>query len=172
MSYTADAADQMMRIILTTGEITLRLTASLLKNAIALIAALAKRHKKVCGKTRLTKLLQTTRELRCCPIPLDQYQAFRSYAKRYGIQYAVIKDKLTGTLEIVCAESEMDRVNRVFHLLMPQVLQEAAVPPQPVKPQEETPRRSMLERLEECREVCGREERHVPVYEREEELTR
>lgn len=171
MSYTADAADQILRIVLTTGEITLQLTASLLKNTIALIAALAKHHKKVCGKIRLTKLLRTTRELHCCTIPQAQYQAFRRLAKRYGVQYAVLRDVFTGAPEIVCAESELNRVNHIFHLLMPEAVRQEPVKTAP-KLEAAPPRRSVLSRLEESRALCEREAPRVPTYEREDELIR
>ena len=53
MTNSGDAAETVVRVMLTGTEITLRLTASAAKNLLALSVALAKQHKQISGKTRM-----------------------------------------------------------------------------------------------------------------------
>ena len=54
MTNSGDAADTVVRVMLTGTEITLRLTASATKNLLALSVALAKQHKQISGKTNMS----------------------------------------------------------------------------------------------------------------------
>ena len=50
-----EAADQMVRMLLSGTEVTVRLTGSALKNLLALSLALARNHKQISGKVNLGK---------------------------------------------------------------------------------------------------------------------
>ena len=52
-----EAADQMVRMMLSGSEVAVRLGGSALKNMLALTLALAKDHKKISGKVNLTQML-------------------------------------------------------------------------------------------------------------------
>ena len=45
-----EAADQLVRMMLSGGEVAVRLTGSAMKNLLAISLALAKSHKKISGK--------------------------------------------------------------------------------------------------------------------------
>ena len=58
-----EAADQMVRMMLTGTEVTVRLGASALKNLLAITLALAKHHKTLSGKVNMGKMLRETRDI-------------------------------------------------------------------------------------------------------------
>ena len=75
-----EAADQMVRMMLTGTEVTVRLGASALKNLLAITLALAKHHKTLSGKVNMGKMLRETRDIRMFPMSPEQYQAFKQRA--------------------------------------------------------------------------------------------
>ena len=58
-----EAADQLVRMMLSFGEVAVRLGGSALKNMLALTMALAKNNKTISGKINLGKMLRETRDL-------------------------------------------------------------------------------------------------------------
>ena len=58
-----EAADQLVRMMLTGTEAAVRLSGSALKNVLAISLALAKNHKRISGKVNLGKMLRETREI-------------------------------------------------------------------------------------------------------------
>lgn len=60
---SGDAADEVVRMMLSGAELTLRLTASATKNLLAITIALAKSHKQLYGRTNMKKMLRETRDI-------------------------------------------------------------------------------------------------------------
>ena len=87
-----EAADQMVRMMLTGTEVTVRLGASALKNLLAITLALAKHHKTLSGKVNMGKMLRETRDIRMFPMSPEQYQAFKQRAVKQKILFSVIRD--------------------------------------------------------------------------------
>ena len=56
-----EAADQLVRMMLSGSEVAVRLSGSAIKNVLALTMALAKKHKTISGKVNLAKMLKETR---------------------------------------------------------------------------------------------------------------
>lgn len=88
-----EAADQLVRMMLSGSEVAVRLGGSALKNMLALTMALAKNNKKVSGKINLGKMLRETQDLRRFPMTPEQYKEFRKLAKKHKLLYSVIRDK-------------------------------------------------------------------------------
>ncbi|MFQ7396601.1 MAG: DUF3801 domain-containing protein [Neglectibacter sp.] len=76
-----EAADQMVRMLLSGTEVVIRLSGSALKNLLALTLALARNHKKLSGKVNLGKMLRETRDLRQFSMTPEQYKEFQHRAK-------------------------------------------------------------------------------------------
>ena len=72
-----EAADQMVRMLLSGTEVVIRLSGSALKNLLALTLALARNHKKLSGKVNLGKMLRETRDLRQFSMTPEQYKEFQ-----------------------------------------------------------------------------------------------
>ena len=115
-----EAADQMVRMMLTGGEVAVRLTGSAAKNLLAISLALAKSHRKVSGRMRMGKMLQQTRDLRTFPMTQEEYRAFKKGAREKKLLYAAIKNTRTpnGMVDVVMPPSEVERANLVFAQMM------------------------------------------------------
>ena len=118
MTNSGDAAETVVRVMLTGTEITLRLTASATKNLLALSVALAKQHKQIFGKTNMKKMLKDTRDIRVFPMTKTQYRAFQKQAKPFRLLYASIRDKNGGQIGLVLPATELDRANLVFEKML------------------------------------------------------
>ena len=119
MTNSGDAAETVVRVMLTGTEITLRLTASAAKNLLALSVALAKQHKQISGKTRMKKILKDTRDIRVFPMTRAQYREFQKKAKPFRLLYAAIRDRDGGgQIDLVLPATELDRANLVFEKML------------------------------------------------------
>ena len=149
-----EAADQMVRMMLSGGEVAVRLSGSAAKNLLAMSLALAKSHKKLSGKVRMGKMLQETRDIRVFPMTPEQYHAFRKTAGRQKLLYAAIKDmddkgKL---VDVVMPVTELDRANMIFRRMLYQ--------PEKPKQQREEPSQ---EKQPETPKKDSRSERDSPA---------
>ncbi len=119
MTNSGDAAETVVRVMLTGTEITLRLTASATKNLLALSVALAKQHKQISGKTNMKKILKDTRDIRVFPMTKAQYRAFQKQAKPFRLLYASIQNRdSSGQIDLVLPATELDRANLVFEKML------------------------------------------------------
>ena len=111
---SGEAADQMMRMMLSGGEVTVRLGASAIKNLAAITIALARNHKTLSGKIAMKKMLQQTRDLRLFPMTPAEFEVFRREAKEQKVLFATIRDKRTGQIDVVLPSTDLERANHVF----------------------------------------------------------
>ena len=118
-----EAADQLVRMMLTGTEAAVRLSGSALKNMLALSLALAKNHKRISGKINLGKMLRETRDLRQFPMPPEQYHQFQKLAKRQKLLYSSIHDRdgRGKIIDVILPVTELDRANQIFERLLSQV---------------------------------------------------
>ena len=132
-----EAADQLVRMLLSGGEVAVRLGGSAAKNLLAMSLALAKNHKKISGKIRMGKMLQQTRDLRVFPMTQEEYREFRHKAREPKLLYAAIQNSRDpndpkSMVDVVMPATEVERANLVFQKMMYQ---------QPESPQKEQPDR-------------------------------
>ena len=115
-----EAADQMVRMMLSGGEVAVRLSGSALKNLLALTMALAKNNQTISGKVNMTKILRETRDVRLFPMTPEQYQQFQKHAKKQKILFSAIKDKdgKGKLIDVVMPVTELDRANLIFERIM------------------------------------------------------
>ena len=115
-----EAADQMVRMMLSGGEVAVRLSGSALKNLLALTMALAKNNQTISGKVSMTKMLRETRDVRRFPMTPEQYQQFKKHAKKQKILFSAIKDKddKGKFIDVVMPVTELDRANLIFERIM------------------------------------------------------
>lgn len=141
-----EAADQMVRMMLSGGEVAVRLTGSAAKNLLAISLALAKSHKKVSGRMRMSKMLQQTRDLRTFPMTQEEYRTFKKGAREKKLLYAAVKNTRTpnGMVDVVMPPSEVERANLVFAQMMyrqPEAERQKAQEVPPKEKQPETPKK-------------------------------
>ena len=122
-----EAADQMVRMMLSGTEVAVRLSGSALKNLLALTMALAHNRKTLSGKVNMGKMLKETRDLRRFPMTPQQYKQFQKLAKKHKLLFSVIKDKDDrGKLkDVILPVTELDRANAIFERIL------YTLPPEP-----------------------------------------
>ena len=111
-----EAADQLVRMMLSGTEVAVRLGGSALKNMLALSLALAKNNKTISGKVNLSKMLRETRDLRQFPMTPEQYKEFSKLAKKQKILFSAIRDKddKGKLIDVILPVTELDRANMIF----------------------------------------------------------
>ena len=116
MSESSDAAEQVVRMMLSGGEVAIRLSGSALKNGAALLLALSRNHKKVYGKVSLRKMFNETRDIRTFPMQPEEYRQFAAHAKRLKILFSAIQDKDNpqAMVDVLIPATEIERANMVF----------------------------------------------------------
>ena len=150
-----EAADQLVRMMLSGSEVAVRLGGSALKNMLALTMALAKNNKTISGKINLGKMLRETRDLRQFPMTPEQYKEFSKLAKKQKILFSAIRDKDgTGKLiDVILPVTELDRANMIFERVGYLSLEPAA-PQREQKPPREERERPQKQREEKGKEVA------------------
>ena len=141
-----EAADQLVRMMLSGGEIAVRLSGSALKNVLALTMALAKNHKTISGKVNLAKMLKETRDVRRFAMSPEQYQAFKKRAGKQKILFSAIRDTdgHGKVVDVIMPVTEIERANLIFERI--QYLGQPERAQQP--PQEDTPSKDSKARTE------------------------
>ena len=111
-----EAADQLVRMMLSGSEVAIRLSGSAAKNALALSMALAKQNKQLSGKVNMARMLRQTRDLRMFPMTPEQYKEFQRQAKKQKLLFSAIKDKddRGKLIDVVMPVTELDRANMIF----------------------------------------------------------
>ena len=116
MSYSGDAAEQVVRLSLETGEVAVKLAGEGAKQLAILLYAILREQKKTKGKTRLTNMLRSGKELKVFAVKDSDLQLFCREAKKYGILYCVLKDKdaTDGLTDIMVRAEDASKINRIF----------------------------------------------------------
>ena len=113
MDASSEAAEQIVRMTLEGTEVALRITGAGAKNAAAMLLAAAASNEKTKGRARLSAMLKSGRELRVFPIRFDDLKGFAKEARRYGIAYAVVKQKDGESVDLLVRTEDASKVNRI-----------------------------------------------------------
>ena len=117
MMHGADAAEQMVRLSLEGMEVVLRVSGTGAKNLAVLLAAAIREEKQTLGKTSMTSLIKSGRELTVFSIPEEDLAAFKREAKRYGVLYSDIKDRGDSdnpVIDIITRAEDAPKINRII----------------------------------------------------------
>ena len=117
MTTSGDAAESVIRMSLEGTEIILKLTGSAAKNVMAAFYALYKDNKQIKGKTNVTNMLKTGKELKVFTIKKEDLALFKKEAKRYGVLYASLVDRknknFDGLVDIMVKAEDAPKINRI-----------------------------------------------------------
>lgn len=149
-----EAADQMVRMMLSGTEVAVRLSGSALKNLLALTMALASNRKTLSGKVNMGKMLRETRDLRRFPMTPQQYKQFQKLAKKHKLLFSVIRDKddKGKLMDVILPVTELDRANAIFERIL------YTLPPEP----ERRPAKPLQKGHEVFQPECQAQERQAP----------
>lgn len=118
MSYSGDAAEQVVRLSLEGTEVVLKLTGSAAKNvAAAIYAVLKNRDKnKTKGHQRLSAMLKSGKELKVFTVSEEHLKQFATEAKRYGVVYCALRSKggsADGMVDVMVRAEDASKINRI-----------------------------------------------------------
>ena len=116
MSYSGDAAEQVVRMSLEGSEVAIKLAGAGAKQLAILLYAILREQKKTKGKTRLTNMLRSGKELKVFAVKDSDLQLFCREAKKYGVLYCVLKDRdaTDGLTDIMVRAEDASKINRIF----------------------------------------------------------
>ena len=112
-----EAAESVVRMSLNGTEMLVRVTGTGLKGAVALMYALYKDNKQLSGKTNLSNMLKSGKELKVFSIKEKDLEKFVKQAKKYGVLYSALLDKkgtnLDGMVDIMVRAEDAPKINRI-----------------------------------------------------------
>lgn len=117
MSYSSgEAAEQVVRMTLNGAEVAAKITGKAAERLAVLLYAVLKDQKKTRGKTRLTSMLRSGKELKVFSVSDNELEKFCREAKKYGVLYCVLKDKTDtdGHTDVFVRAEDASKINRIF----------------------------------------------------------
>lgn len=118
MNPGGDAAEQVVRLSLEGVEVAAKITGNGAKNIALLLYAALKEEQKTKGKTRLTNMLKSGKELKVYTITQKDLAKFAQEAKRYGVLYCVLKDKNNkdpnAAVDIIARAEDASKIQRII----------------------------------------------------------
>ena len=116
MNYSGDAAEQVVRMSLNGVEVAAKISGKAAERLAVLLYAVLRDQKKTRGKTRLTNMLRSGKELKVFAVKDNELQKFCEEAKKYGVLYCVLKDRNAedGLTDIMVRADDASKVNRIF----------------------------------------------------------
>lgn len=116
MNTGADAADQIVKMSLEGVEVAAKITGTGAKELAVLLCAILKDQTQTSGKTWLSNMLRSGKELKVFAVKTEDLGKFCQAAKQYGVLYSVLKDKdaTDGLTDIMVRAEDAAKVNRIF----------------------------------------------------------
>ena len=149
MSYSGEAADQVVRISLNGAEVAAKLSGSAAKEIAVMLYAIFRDSKKSKGKTRLSNLLKSGKELSVFAVRDEDLAQFCKAAKEYGVLYCVLKDKDAndGITDLMVKAEDAQKINRIYERFQLATVNRANIKTELVKDIEKQSERSIGEKL-------------------------
>ena len=135
MSTQAEAADQIVKIMLDGSEHAIKIAGAGAKQIAILLYALLKDQKRTKGKMRLTNMLRSGKELRIFPVKAEDLKKFCKEAKKYGVLYCALRQKKAkdGVVDVMARAEDASKINRIFERLQITTVDVASVRSELVK---------------------------------------
>lgn len=117
MNHSGDAAEQIIRLSLEGLEVAAKITGSGAKNIAMLLHSVLKDKSQTKGKSRLSNMLRSGKELKVFAIKNEDVKKFQQEAKRYGVLYCVLRDKDNkspdGIVDVIARAEDASKISRV-----------------------------------------------------------
>lgn len=91
MNTSGDAAEQIVRMSLETGEAALKISGAGAQQLAVLLYAVLKEQKKTRGRARMETMVRSGKPLTVFSVKKGELREFVKEAKRYGILYCAIQ---------------------------------------------------------------------------------
>ncbi len=117
MNHSGDAAEQIVRLSLEGFELAAKITGEGVKNIAILLHSILKEEKKTKGKSRLSNMLRSGKELKVFALKNEDMKKFSQEAKRYGVLFCVLRDKENKTpsaiVDVIARAEDAAKINRI-----------------------------------------------------------
>ena len=117
MNTSGDAAEQIVRMSLEGFQVTAKIAGTGAKDIAALLIAIMKDKHKTAGKTNLSNMLKSGKELKVFSVRKDEFKKFTEEAKRYGVLYSALINKRDknqdGVIDIMVRAEDASKINRI-----------------------------------------------------------
>lgn len=114
MSYSGDAAEQVVRMSLEGAEVAAKITGAGAKQVAVLLYAILREQKKTKGKTRLTNMLRSGKELKVFAVKDTDLKQFCEASKKYGVLWSGVDFMTTQQFNRrVAAVKTADAINAI-----------------------------------------------------------
>ena len=119
MSYSSgEAAEQVVRMTLNGVEVAAKISGKAAERLAVLLYAVLQDQKKTRGKTRLTSMLKSGKEIKVFSIGDKDLEKFCREAKKYGVLYCVLRDKYSkddnAPVDIIARAEDASKIQRIF----------------------------------------------------------
>ena len=116
MSYSSEAAEQVVRMTLEGTEVAIKVAGTGAKKILALVLALLTDKNKTSGKVWLSTMLKNGNELKVIAVKDSEIATFSKEAGKFGIQFAILKDKddNDGITDVMVNSKDIALISRVF----------------------------------------------------------
>lgn len=151
MSYSGEAADQVVRISLNSAEVACKLSGAAAKEIAVMLYAIFKDSKKTKGKTRLSNMLKSGKELKVFAVRDQDLAQFCKAAKEYGVLYCVLKNRdiSDGITDLMVKAEDASMINRIYERFQFATVDRASIKTSIVKDLDKERSRDLGEKLVE-----------------------
>lgn len=110
-----EAPDQIVNMTLKGIETVAKISGLGAKNIAVYLYAVLNDQKRTKGKTRLQSMLRSEKRLKIFAVKKEDLPSFVREAKKYGVLYAVLKDKkdIDGICDIMVRAEDASKINRI-----------------------------------------------------------
>lgn len=113
MNTGGEAAEQVVRMSMQTGEMALRITGQAAKHLAVMLYAILKDQKKTKGRVRLESMCRNSRELKVFTVGREDVKTFVQKAKDYGMLYCAVRGKKDGMVDFLVRAEDAPKADRI-----------------------------------------------------------
>ena len=113
MNTGGEAAEQIVRMSLETGEVALKITGQAAKQLAVLLYAILKDQKKTKGRVRLESMCRNTRDVKVFSVSRVDVKTFVQKAKDYRMLYCAVKGRRDGMVDFLVRAEDAPKDNRI-----------------------------------------------------------
>ncbi len=159
MNPGGDAAEQVVRLSLEGMEVAAKISGEGAKKLAVLLYTVLKQEQKTKGKTRLTSMLRSGKELKIYTITQNDLRKFSQEAKRYGVLYCVLKDRNNpdpeAAIDVIARADDASKIQRITERFKLATVSHATVAGHTEREKDEFFLKEQPSNPREARTACG-----------------
>ena len=114
---SSESAEAVVRMTLQGSEVALKIAGSGTKELLIMLYTILNGRQKVKGRTSLTNMLKSGKELKVFSVKQEDLKKFTQEAKRYGVLFNVLMDRRNnspdGVVDIMVKTEDAYKINRI-----------------------------------------------------------